>query len=271
MPWLINTEVDRQRFGGQRFGGGRIHVRFKAGPKDGFRDDVLPRPLDAKQAIFQNVMRPALRLMNAVEQIGPFEGRESPVSIYFPMHAVHAHCAGYKIPKWKVPPEIMEEMRYFLNDRKPVVITLRECSYWPTRNSNMEAWTGFAQNCGEDIIFVRDTAKAYEPMPGFETNARAAVELLWRAALMESAKCNLLVANGPVSISLYGHAPWMVFGCLTPEIPEYRAGNADWWKKQMDVEVGQQFPWSGPKQRIIWDKDTRDAIESAWANWKAIP
>ncbi len=263
--WLMNAEIDRRAASG-----GRMHVRFRPGPRKGFRPDGTPRTLASKVAIFQNVMRPALRLIGAVEQPAkPFDGPVQTAPTHLPVHAVQACRAGRAIPWWDVPTETMEEMRDFLNGRRPVVITLREATHWPTRNSNIEAWVGFARDSKEDIIFVRDTEKASEPLPGFETNPRAAVELLWRAALMESAKCNLLVANGPIGISLFGRRPWLMFGCLTPELPKYGPGSPEYWDKML--LGGNQYPWSSPKQQIVWEKDIREAIERAWAAWKEIP
>lgn len=262
LQWLMINETERRRVGA-----GPLRVRFQLGAGDGFRPDPrngTHRPIEIKHAIYHNVMRPALRLIGAEEQIEPFPGLPRRPVAYLMRQLVKAHAMGVPIPSWHIPAEIAEEMALFLARRKPVVVTLRETSYWPTRNSNLEAWTAFARGCGEDVLFVRDTDKAAEPLPGFETCPRASRELLWRAALMAQAKCNLLVANGPIALALFMAAPWLMFAPLAPEIPLYRPGTAEWWEGKNGVPVGGQYPWSHAGQRIIWEKDTLAAISAAW-------
>lgn len=259
--WLIINETVRRKTANA----GPMRVRFIAGTWAGFRTDKVPRPQSAKEAIFQHVMRPMLRLIDAEEDPGPFIGPHRPPIKYLLRQLTKASRMGIPIPKWKVPDDIAAEMRDFLKGRKPVVITLRETDYWPTRNSRVDDWIAFAKTCKEDVIFVRDTAKADEPIQGFETSPRAARELLWRAALTAEAKCNLMVATGPIGLAYYMDPPWLKFGVLTPEIPEYRPGRPEWWTTKQGINVGEQFPWCTPKQRIVWEKDTLPAIEKAWA------
>jgi hypothetical protein len=71
LNWLINAEIERRLNDG-----GPLRVRFVAGPKGGFRDDNMPRPTDQRQAIFDNVMLPALRLIGA--ERGTEDNQRSP-------------------------------------------------------------------------------------------------------------------------------------------------------------------------------------------------
>src|SRR5262245_44766191 len=184
LNWLMNVEIMRRDAGG-----GPLEVRFAAGPRDGFRADNTPRTLDQSRAILDHVMRPAVRLIGAEEWKGE---ANQPSPGYTVRFAVDAARAGKDIPRWTAPATAMAEVASWLAGRSPIVITLRETSYFPERNSDLPAWIDFAKTCGEDVVFVRDTARADEPIAGFDTAPRASRELLFRAALMAQAKANLL-------------------------------------------------------------------------------
>jgi hypothetical protein len=255
LQWLINARIQV---------GGKFGVHF-----DGeFRNDGMARPMDQRRAIFNNVMRPALSLIGATEVDEGIEGKFT----YLVNLAVSAHKAHMRIPKWTIPTEVLQEVQHDLRGRRPLVITLREASYYPERNSNLDAWFRFAWDSGEDVIFVRDTARADEPLPspgwcsgGFEISPKASKELLYRAALMSLAKCNLLVANGPVTLAWYLDAPWLCFSTIREDMPHYAPGQPSWWKK-LGCPVGSQFPWSTPKQRFTWNRDTLENIQEAYEN-----
>jgi hypothetical protein len=165
LQWLVNVYITY----------GPINVKFIPGPKGGFRDDTMPRPLEAREAIFRHVMKPALQLLGMREGRGE---RVDPLP-YTLTYAVQAARIGVQMPKWQIPQWAMDHAKAYLGDRKPLVITLREASYYPLRNSDAGAWTKFAAECGEDVIFVRDTAKADQPYYDFETCPRASKELLF--------------------------------------------------------------------------------------------
>lgn len=255
LNWLINAEIERRLNDG-----GPLRVRFVEGPKDGFRNDTMPRPTEQRRAIFENVMIPALRLIGA--ERGNEDNQRAPSYTVGPM--VTYAKRGIPIPKWEVPPEYMDQVSTWLAGRKPLVITLREATYFPERNSNMEAWKTFAKTCGEDVVFVRDTSKADVPLDGFETCPQASKDLLVRAALMAQAKCNLMVANGPIALAMFLVAPWLMFKPLTPNLPDYRPGQPEYWER-LGIGHGGQIPWASEQQRIVWGDDTLENIESAWA------
>ncbi len=261
LQWLVNAEIANTVAGAAS---GELKVVFRGE----HRDDGLARPLADRQAIFENVMKPAIKLMAAEE--APYEeGMElAPEVPYLPRFVVD-HCTlnGGDVPYWRVPLESAREVQAYLNGRKPVVITLREASYYPTRNNNIEAWKEWARTCGEDVIFVRDTSKADEPLEGFEICPRASKELWFRLALYHSARCNLFVANGPYNLVIYSPSPWLCFGQLHPEIPEWRAGSSEFWENAIGVPEGGQFPWSHNNQRLIWRDDSLESIRDAWAQY----
>jgi hypothetical protein len=255
MQWLINVEIVRRVQGHKTLG-----VHIKPGPKEGFRDDTLPRPIAARKAILENVIRPGMALLGATE----VDDGESNIIPYATRFAVDYARNGGAVPFYQVPKSSMDEVRDELKGRHPLLITLREASYLPERNSDLAAWTAFAKTCGEDVIFVRDTAKADEPIEGFETSPRASRDICYRAAMMRHAKCNLMMANGPWILALYSMSPWLNFGAIRVNL-DWAPGHPSWWERNMGISVGTQFPWSMQNQRMVWGNDTLENISSAWS------
>lgn len=254
LQWLVNCRL--------ALGLGEFGVHFRPGPKGGFRDDTMARPLDQRRAILENVMRPALKLVGAHEVE---EGLLTNMP-YLTRYAVDFERGGGEVPYFDIPQEALDEVAHDLKGRKPLVITLREAAYYTERNSNLPAWMEFARTCGEDVIFVRDSSKADEYLEGLETCSRASRDLLYRAALMRHAKCNLMVANGPWVLALYSPTPWLNFGALRPSLTSWRPGSDKWWINQMGVPPGEQFPWATSEQRMIW---TDDSLENIWDAYAA--
>lgn len=250
LQWLVNLRMAYPDLRNIKF----IH---------GYRNDGLARSPEQREAIFHNVMRPSLSLLGFEEG----DGEEVEYVHYFIRNAVRAARAGVPVPKWQIPQWAMDGVAEALEGRKPIVITLREATYYPARNSNLEAWKQFARECGEDVIFVRDTAKANESLEGFETFPAASVNVSTRAALMAQAKANLLVANGPIALLEYMDVPWLTFKFLTPEIADWRPGHPAWWEK-MGVPEGTQLPWSNDKQRIVWADDSLEVLREVWPEFK---
>lgn len=255
LQFLINYKLAMAAQGIAKF-----NVCFVPGPSEGFRSDSVARPTEARKAILNNVMRPALRLVGAEEVE---YGEELPLH-YLTRYAVQWAKNGVTIPHFDIPQEFTDEVERDYGKRKPLLITLREADYYPLRNSKLRDWKKFARRCGEDVIFVRDTAKADEPIEGYETCPRAAKDFLYRAALMRKAKCNMLMEAGPRMLALYSPTPWITFGGIRPDMPDWSPGRPDWWAKQIGVPMGSQFPWATKTQRIFWGDDSLENLEMAW-------
>jgi hypothetical protein len=255
LQWLINVEIVRRVNCRTSLG-----IHFRPGPRAGFRDDNMPRPIAQRRAILENVMRPGLSLVGATET-GTGETNIIPYTVRF---AVDYSRSGGPVPFFNIPQTAIDEVNADLRGRSPLVITLREAAYIPERNSNLPVWIEFARSCGDDVIFVRDTAKADEPIEGFETSPKASRGLMYRAALMQRARCNLMVANGPWVLALYSSSPWLNFGALRPHL-NWSPGHPEWWERHMGCPVGSQFPWAMQNQRMVWGDDTLENINAAWS------
>lgn len=223
-------------------------------------------------AFFDKVITPAMELFGAVsDPLACHSGRT--LRTYALKEAVDAAEAGETIPRIRIPQRYSAIVAAHLKGSRPVTITLRETDIWEHRNSNIEAWTSFAawlQERGERVIFLRDTAKADEPLDGFETLSSASKDLLLRAAIYERAKCNLFVSNGPAILANFGMRPWLMFVTCDDD-EKCHCNTPQWWRDFQGIGPGEQFPWSGHKQRIVWKDDSFENIRDAWEQYIAKP
>jgi hypothetical protein len=246
--WLIDAEMTRVREGAPA----PLKVAFWFG-----RDGKTGLKTPAMAQMFENVVRPMLGLIGAVEDDSAWRGRQK--EVYVLRDVVAAARAGEKVPTFHSP------KGFVLNG--PVTITLREADYDVDRNSNPDAWMSFAEYLrmqGERVIFVRDTARADEPLGDFVTCPAASRDIHMRMALYESAKANLFVSNGPSMLAVFGTRPWLIFMPARPDNDDYRPATVAFLRNSMGLEVGGQWPWSGPDQRIVWKPDDYANILAAW-------
>ena len=262
VTWLIVAEMDRRRRGAPK----PLMVHFRHGSGDGFRvGDV--QNVEEKQRLLDHVMRPALALVGAVESEKAADGYRYR---YWYKAITQAHERGEDVPHLVPPIANVMQVANWLADHtamRPIVITLREARYWPQRNSTLTNWIEFAKRRrkeGHAVVFVRDTDQAHRPMPdGFLTCPKASTDLWTRTALYKLAKCNLAASCGPVTLLQFSDAPYLQFN-----LP-YGGAQDDpaWWTSWLGFAPPGNFPWAGPHQMMIWERDDLDVIEGAWARW----
>lgn len=257
IAWLIDAEMTRQIE--NEPGPLRVHFWFGRDGKAGLYDD-------SQRRMFHNVIRPALALVGAVEDEDAKYGRD-----YRNRHLrmVVTHSAVADVPKLKATQRGRTLIKDWLGEGPaPVTITLREAKHWPHRNSLIDEWIRFANYLeakGERVIFVRDADKAEVPLHGFDVCGLAASDLHCRMALVEASRMNLYVANGPCELAKFSDAPWLIFTPIEPDDSVYRANTGWFWRAHVGIDVGQQYPWSRPKdQRIVWEQATYDTLVKAW-------
>lgn len=266
LAWMVDAEMTRVRTGAPF----PLKVHFWFG-KDNVDDPRLTSDsapglgLPARKIMLENVCRPMLKLIGAVEDLKAIGGWFTAVCTT--RGVVEAAKAGEPVPKFKspLPPPIFGQY---------VTITLREAVDWPHRNSNIDAWMKFAfylRGEGERVIFVRETGEADVTLDAFGTSPKASKDLLYRMALYNGARANLFVSNGPASLAWFSDKPWLMFTEVEQEGLEttYKPNTPKAWRENMGIEVGQQWPWSKPNQRIIWQKDDYETIVEAWRNFIA--
>jgi hypothetical protein len=252
--WMADAEATRLREGAP----GPLKVCFWFG-----RDGKTGLESETRSRMFHHVVKPALALFGAVEDPAAVDGRIK--NFYSTRDIVAKYRLGEQMPQLRAPAGMAAAMRDQFGSC--VTITLREVSYFPERNSNVEAWVRFGhylKSQGERVIFLRDTAKAHEPLDGFETCAEASIDLHCRLALYEAAKINLFVSNGPSSLGLYSKWPWLTF--IKPESDGhgYAPATPSFWRDNFGVEMGSQYPWTADDQRIVWSTDDYENLVNAW-------
>ena len=248
--WLVDAEMTRRRFGAPA----PLRVAFT-------REDQLD---DVSRRFFENVFRPLLPLINAVEDPDAVGGRHKP--LYTPFEVVLASKAGEAVPRLEASATARDTMELWLHGTEPVTITLREAPHWKHRNSNLEAWLRFAddlQRRGQPVIFLRDTARANEPLPGYASCPIASWNVDLRMALYERARANLFVSNGPAGLALFGDRPYLYFLHIFKD-DLYGPNNPGWWLGSNGIDEGEQWPWALPTQRLVWRPDTYENISAAW-------
>lgn len=226
-----------------------------------------------RRIMYENVMVPLIEMIGAklvpIEEIGEARWYDA----YTLVIATKLGQDGVPIPKLTPMQKAVDKVDQYLAGRKPVVIVLREADHWPHRNSVIPEWTRFIDEtlAHEDVIVLRDTKKATEPMGPYHTLPACSLELNSRVALFQRAKCILGVGNGPMTLAFHGDTPWMMFAPLDPS-GTYPPGRPEWWEPMHGIKAGEQFPWSqGPHQRIVWALDTFDNMTKAWKEFETMP
>lgn len=211
---------------------------------------------------FNGVMVPALAMIGAV--IDPQALKGASLAGHDLRNVVEGARRGEIVPKFKPSTHALAAAREQYED--VITLTLREAEHCPQRNSNIPEWKSLAlclQEQGERVVFIRDTAKASEPLDRFETHPLAATNLDARLALYESARCNFFASNGPFGLALFSARPWLAFQHFNEE-DIYHPNRPSYWKEHYGMEAGEQFPWSAPYQRLIVGPDTVKVMYQAW-------
>lgn len=264
VDWLIQAEMIRRAMEAPA----PLKVTFAPGPNGGFRADTLPVDIAGRQRFLDNVMRPALALVGAIEDgEAPSDACTHPVYTLKPV--VEMVNAGVAVPRWRAEDAAVAAVAWWLTkraiDQAPVVITLRESTHWPQRNSRLLNWLRFAdylKSQGEAVVIVRDTERAGDAFGAHDVYQQAAMHLDIRAALYQCAKCNLMSSNGAGALPLFSNVPFLIFEPL--DVPGYGPACDEWWIANHGINRGEQYPWLRPDQRIVWDWDSYSAIRRAW-------
>lgn len=250
-----------------------VHAKMQAGNRPlevqfinegNWRKDGLPLSSDDRQWMMDHVLRPALRLVDAKEGKGGAE-------FGYMLKPVVEGGKHFPVPKFQATDKAKEFVAKFKaqSDKPLIVITTRETDYWPERNSNMDAWLKFAKHlwmAEYRVVFVRDTNKIHEVLPKVETAPWASIDLDLRMALYEAADLNMAVNNGPCHLLYFSDSEYVVFNQLVDGVP---GCSPDWWAGNIGVDVGNQYPWSGPGQTLAWLEDSADNIKEAFDQWQS--
>jgi hypothetical protein len=257
LVWILTQEMIRVKEGAPA----PLKIGFYCG-----KDVTKTMGAEKRMLWLENVFKPILPLLGAVEDPKALYGWRD--ETYITKVLVKRAEEGEQLPFLRSPHPSMYDTPY-------ITVTLREASHWPTRNSDLEAWTKFANDIkaqGERVIFVRDTEKAHEPIDGFEINSQASLSIQRRMQCYQHAKMNLFVANGPAMLATMSEVPWMLFLPIENEDSGYAPNTPKFLRDNMGLDAGiGQYPWARPvDQKIIWGKDSYQNISRAWREFMAV-
>jgi hypothetical protein len=233
---------------------GPFDLTILKGSKDGFRDDNLePQSIDARTALLQNVVLPAVHLypvrsLNLFPETG--EG-ERPLYIYPGLYQ-ELPVASLKVPQWA---------RDYVQQRfpeAPVVICLRGAGYHGSRNSNVGAWkeaAGILRSRGHRVVVIPEFGETAHWAESFDPS-----NLILRTALQDHALITLGVNSGVMSLSwLNSNATYALLKLIAPT-----AATTEAWFENLGWAPGANLPFSYPNQRVLWEEDTVEAILKAF-------
>lgn len=267
-----------------------IHIVFVPGPKDGFRDDDASYPVSEKKRRLNAILVTCCTLMDATVTVTICSHRSEAEDIagavrgpVFPegytvaepraeflLSGVTAAAAlGETIPSLRASDYAKNFAKQWLENhtdgRPPVVITLREAQHASVRNSNIDAWIQFARRLKADgycPVIVRDTEMAVHRHPpefaGLTVCEFAPIDIDLRLALYELAYLNLFVPNGPGQLCWFDrNVRFLMFKMIV----ENADATSTIYHTSMGFDVGGQFSFATPYQRLIWEPDDLDIIQ----------
>lgn len=252
VTWYVNAELTRRMAKCE----GPLRIRFRTAK---INDPQHEMKSAVRRQMLQHVVRPCLDLFGAVEDGSVRYGNGKQYSY---RRLSELHTLGHEIPKVNIPRATVP---------RRLVITLREAAHGTWRNSRLPDYLEFAkrrQVDGWNIIFVRDTAKADEPIEGFPTDPVASRNVKHRCQLYASAECNILGSNGPANLLWFSDYPFINFIPMhrnlaqAPTFPE-------WWHVHANIRIPGKFPWMADDQHMVWEMDNLDGLERAWDVWSA--
>lgn len=241
-----------------------LQLHILPGPEGGFRQDgIWPFGIDNRLAMLRNVVVPMCEMLPSVISLTVDADRPAEL-----MQEYGANTYLISLPN------ILDGLRHGcrpLRANRPrvvdsvlVTITLRESDHWPRRNSRLQEWREAAlglQERGYEVVFVRDTQRAADPLPPFKTAPEASTDLHERARLYSRACLNLGISNGPIWFALAMDVPVLMMRPTTEQAggPFDRQFFSDY-----GLRPGTQLPTSPSYQQLVWEDDTADQILKAF-------
>jgi hypothetical protein len=160
-----------------------------------------------------------------------------------------------------------------IGGRRPVVITLRQYGFMPSRNSRVADWVAFADGLDASkyaAVFVPDTSQPPNEIdPGVRRHTvceLASWNVGFRMALYELAYVNMSLMHGPMELALYNevcrYAVFIPLGA-SPQTEK-------WILTKRGFLIGRDLPFARPWQRLVWEADDLTAIRRTFADMEAI-
>lgn len=278
-----------------RLGLNYLHVVFVPGPNEGLRHEMEDYESfvdkDARHWRKHNLLFPLTHLVSSCIGFSNCSSRQEAAllqrtaryifpnrySTQFPIPIPFfegARNPSSDVMSLKATPKALSYIRQWLafrsNNRKIIVITLRQYTYMPKRNSNITAWSRFAKQLDPQeyfVVIVPDTEVAVQkPLPEF-AEFEHCFEACWnielRAALYETAFLNLGINNGPFSLCwLNPNCRYIMFKIITEEV----AQTTEEAQRKHGLIPGVPPAFALPYQKWVWEPDTEETIQREFLN-----
>lgn len=265
-----------------------LKIIFVPGTVNGLRKE----PLEYEQVVNKNarswriysILLPITKLLTCSYGVTLCLSRDEAAMIRKQAQFVYPHKYNVVFPIPYLPIDAMQYSRNFLSlraeeqaleyvstwlnahvkNKKIVVITLRQYSFIPARNSNLVAWAEFARAIDPKeygIVFVPDTEQSLDKAPDIMKNFNFFHPACWnlslRSALYELAYLNLGVNTGPMALCwLNPKCRYITFKTITDNAPQ----------ASLKVLMDKGFvPNKNPKfatqfQKWVWKEDQTEIL-----------
>jgi hypothetical protein len=291
--FLVGADLERRRRGLDA-----VHVVIVPGRARGLRqeredyEDVVDA--EARAERIGNMLLPACSLLPTCAGVTHAASRKHAGFIRATL-ASHLYPAGYEpaLPVFAGSRECLQDARHDMahipslrataqnlrnidlwaashaGGRRIVTITLRNYSYMPARNSNNEAWITFARSLDRDrflAVFVPDLEQTLngqaQELRGHVVLGEAAWNIGLRMALYERAYICLGVNTGPMGLCwLNARTHYATLKMAPAGVPQTSPA----FYRQLGFEPGRSLPFASPTQELVWEDDTIEAIQRAFA------
>lgn len=169
-------------------------------------------------------------------------------------------------PSLKSPTHYNDLIKLFIKknkiSKKIVTITIRDCSYAPLRNSNIENWKKVYEYLEKNNYhpIILDDVENFSVQNNKNSLDRynqyyyANIDLRVRLALYEEAFMNLSVNNGPSTLLLYSkYCKFLIFKMF--ENNENSPASLKNIEKIMGLKKNQQYAFFNKYQKLVWNID----------------
>jgi hypothetical protein len=154
--------------------------------------------------------------------------------------------AGGKVPLLQPLAHARRAVRHQITKSgKPLVTLTMRNTYEPARNADQGLWQQAYEALRYRFHVVRIFDTSEELVKGY---GYGALNLELRAALYAEAVQNFHCHGGPVTLNWYLDAPYVLFGAAQPHDPWMKV-----WIQNVGLQIGEQFPWARPDQRLRYD------------------
>ena len=286
--FLVLSEIQRKREGFRD-----IELIFVFGPNNGYRQDNI-RSYEQNDQQFKNVILPGCQLLSSIKTIRLVDERKSintknmdphsifprgyqinnPVSNYMYNGIVCSHFLNEKFVQFKAPSYAISSIGSYLNkfdkNKKILVLSTRELireDASQSRTMRYDVWEKFFLNLNRDEwqpIIIRDTETAFSNDKLFKDIPEAdfaSQHLHLRYALYEASTVNIFKSNGPAALTLLGsEKPMIMFLKFDNNVC---AMSEDWFKNNLGMCQGSQFPLSRKNKIVVWGEETEDLINKS--------